>query len=153
MDSYRAVIAVALLFTAALFTAPFIIEFSAGTETAEVCFSDTCVRAEVADTHPERSRGLMHRESLGEDEGMLFVFDTDGIYPFWMKNTFIPLDIVWIDRGYNVVHIEHAEPCRSEFCKVYEPNETARYVVEVNAGFTDMNSISVGDAVSIDLKH
>ena len=86
----------------------------------------------------------MFRESL--NRGMLFVFETQDIYPSWMKNTLIPLYIIWIDKDFKVVHIEHAVPC-NDTCPSYVPEKKALYVLEANAGFAD--NIIVGDSLSI----
>lgn len=114
----------------------------------QVCFSDTCVDVEVVDTPSQRARGLMYRESLAENEGMLFVFEKSDKYSFWMKNTYIPLDIIWIDEE-KVVHIEHALPCTKDPCISYKTDRAAKYVLEVNAGFVEKNGVVVGDEVGI----
>jgi len=89
----------------------------------------------------------MHRELLKEGNGMLFVFEVDGIYPFWMKNTLIPLDIIWINQSKKIVDIQQAVPCSEDPCDRYIPKETAIYVLEVNKGFTMSNNITIGDLV------
>ena len=116
---------------------------------AEVCFSANCVMAEGADTPAKRAQGLMFRDALGENEGMLFVFDADGFYGFWMKNTNIPLDIIWLDRNFTVVHIESAAPCPGDACESYTSGQPARYVVELNTGFAEQRCIKVGDSANI----
>jgi uncharacterized membrane protein (UPF0127 family) len=119
----------------------------------EVTFPDkTRVRVEIADTESTRQRGLMFRKSLGPDEGMLFVFDTPGFYPFWMKNTLIPLDMLWLDREGRIVSIASAvPPCRADPCPSYPPaaGTTALYVLEVNAGFAKQHGVKVGDLLAI----
>jgi uncharacterized membrane protein (UPF0127 family) len=119
----------------------------------EVTFPDkTRVRVEIADTESTRQRGLMFRKSLGPDEGMLFVFDAPGFYPFWMKNTLIPLDMLWLDREGRVVSIASAvPPCRADPCPSYPPaaGTTALYVVEVNAGFAKQHGVKVADVLRI----
>lgn len=80
---------------------------------------------------------------------MLFIFDSSGDYPFWMKNTLIPLDIIWISKDKKVVDIkENAKPCRSEMCETYSPKSDAKYVLEINGGLANKYKIKVGDALS-----
>ena len=119
--------------------------------TATVTFREGVqVRAEVVDTPPAVERGLMFRESLPPNEGMLFVFEQTGVYPFWMKNTLIPLDIIWLDEDWRIVSIAAAvPPCRADPCPTYPPAGPARYVVEVNAGFTRTHGIVRGDRVVV----
>ena len=114
-----------------------------------VCFSTACISAEIADTPEERDRGLMFRTELAEDRGMLFIFETEGLYSFWMKNTLIPLDMIWIGQNFSIVHIEHAVPCTTEPCEFYTPNTPAKYVVEVVSGFVDAHNVKVGDSVAL----
>ena len=74
----------------------------------KICFKDSCFDIEIADSDEERTRGLMYRESLCSGCGMLFVYGEEGNYKFWMKNTLIPLDIVWLDEDLEVVYISNA---------------------------------------------
>lgn len=117
-------------------------------DSALVCFQSACINAELAETGEERSQGLMFREHL--EEGMLFVFETESIHSFWMKNTLIPLDMIWIGKNKQVVHLEHAVLCTTENCGLYTPSAPALYVLETNAGFVETNGVSVGDTVGID---
>lgn len=114
--------------------------------TREVCFYDQCIKAEVAQTPGKRGKGLQFRESLGKDEGMLFIFPSSHRQSFWMKDTFIPLDIIWMDIRKRVVFIiPNVLPCETEQCPVYTPDTAANYVLEVNAGITLELGLSVGD--------
>ncbi|MBU0616036.1 MAG: endo alpha-1,4 polygalactosaminidase [Nanoarchaeota archaeon] len=99
----------------------------------------------VADTDHERSRGLMYKEKLCDDCGMLFVYDDMAERSFWMKNTLIPLDILFIDPNQTVVDVVYAMPCESEPCETFHAK--AKYVLEVNGGRFD-NSIIGSKAVS-----
>ena len=117
-----------------------------------ICFKDSCVNVELAENQLSRAKGLMFRESLSPDAGMLFIFEGDGEHSFWMKNTLIPLDMIWLDSGLQVVHIEHANPCRADPCESYEPHRLARYVLEVNGGYTVEHDIRVGDGADMRLK-
>jgi len=112
---------------------------------AQICFTGSCVRVEIADNAESRMVGLMNRTSLPYDGGMLFVFDSEGTYSFWMKDTLIPLDMIWLDSELRVVDIQHAVPCTGSPCLEYVPSGKAKYVLEVNEGYADRKMISVGD--------
>ncbi len=105
------------------------------------------LRAEVASGPLDIQRGLMFIEGLGPEEGMLFVFGDEQERNFWMKNTLIPLDIIFISAGKEVVSIANAVPCMGDPCPHYPSRGPAKYVVEVNTGFTEANLINVGDKV------
>ncbi len=112
-----------------------------------ICIGKACYSVEVMRTDEERTRGLMFRRELAEGLGMLFVFDQEDIYPFWMKNMSFPIDILWLDKAQRVVFIEtDAPPCHSETCPVYTPSKKAMYVLEVPAGTVARNGIRAGDA-------
>jgi uncharacterized membrane protein (UPF0127 family) len=99
-----------------------------------VCKEDRCVIVEIADTPALRQQGLMFRKELSDDMGMRFVFERSGKYPFWMKNTLIPLDMLRVDEQMRVVEIVTAQPCTADPCPSYGGTEFARYVLEINAG-------------------
>jgi uncharacterized membrane protein (UPF0127 family) len=96
----------------------------------------TQIRAEVADTESSRQRGLMFRDRLPSDEGMLFIFEQPMPYRFWMKNCKFPIDIIWMNEQKVIVYItENAPPCKSDPCPTYGPTDVAsRYVLEVTGG-------------------
>ena len=114
-------------------------------------FADgTRLAADVADTDEARARGLMFRDALAEDEGMLFVFETPQRYAFWMKNVRMPLDILWLDgRGRVVWLVESAPPCEADPCPTYVPGAKASSVLETAGGFARRHRVAVGDTVSI----
>ena len=104
------------------------------------------VTAELAVTDAEREKGLMFREKLLPDQGMLFVFERDGVHGFWMKNTLIPLDMLWLDAGKSVAYIAaDVPPCTADPCPSYGPEFPARYVLELKAGEAAARGIKVGD--------
>ena len=106
------------------------------------------VHAEVVADDELRARGLMFRDHLRPGTGMLFVFPEDGDYPFWMKNTLIPLDMIWIDANRKIAAIAHeAQPCKIENCPNYAPNAIARYVLEVAGGVAKEHGLKVGDVL------
>ncbi len=108
----------------------------------------TIVRAEVADTPASRRQGLMFRRHLAADRGMLFVFPHASRQRMWMKNTFIPLDIIFINEKMRIVGVvENARPHSTEMLEVPAPS---RYVVEVNAFFCRRFGIQEGDRIVIE---
>ena len=103
--------------------------------------SEAVLFVEVADSPPERGRGLMFRDSMPEDRGMLFVFETDGQHAFYMRDTLIPLSIAFVKADGTIVEIEDMEPQTGELH--YGP-EPYRYTVEANQGWYERNGISAG---------
>lgn len=122
--------------------------------TAKVRVGEQTLRVEIADTEPARAKGLMFREKLDSDGGMLFVFDFPAPHSFWMGNTKIPLDIIWVGENMEVVDINSNTPPCSEAnpvrCPTYKPEKPALYVVETNGGWTEEKGIKVGDKVTIE---
>jgi len=119
----------------------------------KVCFGSHCFFVELAKTEGERERGLMDRTLLDKDKGMLFIFDKEGIYPFWMKNTLIPLDIIWLDGSGKVVFIgNNIQPCKSFICPSVIPAVNAKYVLEVNANIAESIGLGVGDLAVMNIK-
>jgi len=117
----------------------------------KISFDGVYVDAEIADSVLERSKGLMFRDdTLGEKEGMFFVFEKEGYHKFWMKNMNFSIDIIWIDENMSVVHIEqNVSPCNDGDCPLYTSSKPAKYVLEVKANFTQKNNIKVNDRVYI----
>jgi uncharacterized membrane protein (UPF0127 family) len=102
---------------------------------------------ELALTDKEKTTGLMYRDSLAADHGMLFVFGTDDILAFWMKNTLIPLDIVWFDAAGKVADVHaDAQPCRADPCPKFSNKQPARAVLLVNAGYAAAHGLKPGAA-------
>jgi uncharacterized membrane protein (UPF0127 family) len=106
----------------------------------------TTIDIEVADDDAERAQGLMYRDTMAENGGMLFLMETEELQNFWMKNTIISLDIIYADSDRRIVSI-------SKNCKPYSLDQIpsgklALYVVEVNAGYTSKYGIKVGDMIS-----
>ena len=101
---------------------------------------------EIAGNDYEREKGLMYRHSLPDNAGMLFIFEQSGPLSFWMRNTYISLDIIFADENRQIVTIQkNAKP----LSYVQIPSKmNAKYVVEVNAGFCDKYGIAVGDYIS-----
>lgn len=107
---------------------------------------------ELATTPKEQSMGLMFRDQMDEDHGMLFVFPTETIRSFWMKNTRISLDIFYFDAELRLVSVsENTPPCRIERCPSYPSEGPARYVLELNAGKAEQLGVAPGDSLELDL--
>jgi hypothetical protein len=103
------------------------------------------VHLELAETPEEISQGLMFRPSLADDRGMLFLFDRERIPSFWMKNTLIALDIVFLDTQGSVVDVTRdAQPCEGEPCPQYVPSGPCTAVLEVKAGTAAAHGIERG---------
>ncbi len=116
----------------------------------KVVIGSTEVAIEIADSPEEWEKGLMNRASLGENDGMLFVFPDEKQRSFWMKNTLLSLDIIFISSDLTVVDIKkNFQPCRSFFCESYKSSGDAQYVLEVNANFTDRHNIKIGDKIKL----
>ncbi len=109
------------------------------------------VRVEVVADNESRAQGLMYRTELLPATGMLFIFPKDGEYSFWMKNTLIPLDILWIDAEQRIVHVKHGvPPCEIEDCPSYSPGVPARHVLEVASGVAAEHGLASGQQVRFD---
>ena len=105
---------------------------------------------EIADTPETRARGLMFRDSMDADHGMLFLFDRADPQAFWMKNTHIPLDILYFDENYKLVSMqERVPPCRSDPCSVYPSTGPAKYVLELNSGTAEKLGVKAGDVLTV----
>lgn len=101
---------------------------------------------EIADDMVERAVGLMYREELKYNQGMLFIFPREEYQSFWMKNTVLPLDIIFVNKKMEIVTIHKSTTPFSETS--YPSTEPAIYVVEVNAGYTSEKGITEGDKIS-----
>jgi uncharacterized membrane protein (UPF0127 family) len=106
------------------------------------------LQVEVARTEEKRALGLMFRTALPEDRGMLFIFEQPGLHRFWMKNTLIPLDMVWMDDRKRIIHIEYqVPPCKLDPCAVYGPSADSLYVLEVISGVAAREKLRPGQTL------
>ncbi len=122
-------------------------------EITPVCFNGRCFNAEVASSFSARMKGLMGRESLAEDVGMIFSFSGEDKHAFWMKNTLIPLDIIWISKNKEIVYIaKNVQPCKSLICSSVSPDKLAKYVLEINGGKADEIGLKTGDKAEFELR-
>lgn len=118
----------------------------------KVCFGRECFDVELAITQNEHNKGLMYREHLDKDKGMLFIFEEPGEYNFWMKNTLIPLDIIWIDENKEVIFItKNTQPCKEDPCPSISSDKPAKYVLELNTGIADEIGLKEGDRLIINV--
>ncbi|MEY2874413.1 MAG: hypothetical protein RLZZ373_1784 [Pseudomonadota bacterium] len=102
------------------------------------------IRAEVADDDSERQIGLMHRPSMGTNDGMVFVFEQSGVQCFWMRNTLIPLSAAFIDDTGTIVNIEDMKPQSDDSHCSKKP---VRFVLEMNKGWFDKRGLKAGSVI------
>jgi uncharacterized membrane protein (UPF0127 family) len=123
--------------------------FRAGTAIIDTDGGAVLVRIEVADSPELQQLGLMHRTSLDEDAGMVFIFFESHTAGFWMKDTLIPLSIAFFARDGKILTILDMEPCEADPCPSYEPGVTYQGALEVNQGaFADWG-VEVGDTIRV----
>ncbi len=143
---YLAVAVILVSFSFVFFGLSHISDINGG---SSVCFNGRCFGVEVASTSAERAEGLMNRDSLDRGRGMLFVFGSEGIRGFWMKNVRFPLDMVFMDGDGKITEIKrNAEPC-SESCPSITPGEEFSYVLEINGGLSEEMGLENGDRAEI----
>lgn len=133
-----------VLFIGLVVTAFFIFKSNKAT----VTIKEQKFSVEVAVTQKQREKGLSNRDSLEARSGMLFVFPINDIQPFWMKDTSIPLDIIWINDG-KIVEMTTLDPESEENIPNYIPKQKANYALELNAGTITENNFTLGDEVII----
>ncbi len=111
---------------------------------------DRPFRVEIADTPEKHARGLMHRGCLKDGHGMLFIFAEEEVRSFWMKNTLIPLDMIFLNSQGQVVGMhESVPPCEADPCPGYESGLPARYVLEIAGGQAEKLKLKAGDKIFI----
>jgi uncharacterized protein len=118
----------------------------------EVKIKDHLVTAAIASTSAEQAQGFMFKPAISDDEAMLFVYRSDGIYSFWMKNTRFALDIIWLDAEKKAVYIkENFLPCVKDPCPIETPLQKARYVLEVKSGTVKKTAFKLGERIDFNL--
>ena len=162
-NKFIALLALALVITAAVLIFVFAddedeVLYEPPDDLAKVVFgseSTVSFDCEVSDTDDERAIGLMDREELANDRGMLFVFDENSTSGFWMKNTTIPLDIIFIAENGTVINVEEAiveEPGTPDSDHAhYYSDAPYKWVVEINKGLSQLHGIGPGTQVDIEL--
>jgi hypothetical protein len=130
----------------------FLTDFFKKTLMIETASGSVKVAVEVADDDGERANGLMNRDSLADGNGMWFIFEDEALRSFWMKDTLVPLDIIFVDKDKEIVSIvEWMTPCEEAediACPRYPSYKPAMFALEVPAGFVKNNGVKVGDVVS-----
>jgi uncharacterized membrane protein (UPF0127 family) len=106
---------------------------------------DRHLSVELATTAEARRLGLSHRQHMGAADGMLFVFPAPAVYHFWMKNTYLPLDMLFMDAAHRIVFI--ATNATPHDLTPIGPKQRVQYVLEINGGRADRDGITVGDRV------
>ena len=119
--------------------------------TSDNSTAGTLVYIDISNDPSEHNRGLMFRKNMEWNNGMLFVYEHDANLSFWMKNTYIPLDMIFIGKDLRIVDIkENVQPClQQDYCPSYPSKQPAKYVLEVNAGFVQQNKINLGDKLDL----
>jgi hypothetical protein len=106
---------------------------------------------EIVRTPEEQARGLMFRESLPERTGMLFPIADQGVHKFWMKNTMIPLDIIWMDGAGRVLFVSaDTPPCKADPCPDYGPEVPSASVLEIAGGMAAKEKVTVGSRIGLE---
>jgi len=104
------------------------------------------VTAELAVTDEERQQGLMFREKMAENQGMLFIFEAEEAHSFWMKNMRFAIDILWLDKEKRIVHLEpRVPPCPADPCPSYPPDQPASFVLELHSGAAEKHGLKLYD--------
>lgn len=126
--------------------------FAGNAQASSVCMKNTCVQVEVVTTPVDMMRGLQGRDRLEDDHGMLFVFEKEDLYRFWMKDMKFSIDIIWLDHQGKIITITPSRPaCMKESCDVYVPSGKAMYVLEVQSGYALKHHFKTGDFLQLNL--
>jgi hypothetical protein len=121
-------------------------------ETGLVRFKDQnlTIEVEIAANQQQRETGLMNRNSLAADKGMLFVYNDQQLLGVWMKNTLLPLDILFLNHKAEIVAmLPDLQPCRQNPCPIYNSQLPATYMLEVNAGFINNHQLKIGQTLNL----
>jgi len=115
-----------------------------------VTIGETKIEVEIMNTPELRSKGLSGKTSLEEDSGMLFIFEKEGVYPFWMKDMNFPIDILWIDENLQIIDItKNATP--ESYPQTFSPKKPIKYALEINTNFLNQHNMNIGDYISLNL--
>lgn len=125
------------------------VTFPRGTVSIATGQRKVAVRVEIAETDAQRARGLMFRQSLPPNAGMLFLFQSATRSTFWMKDTHIPLSIAFADRRGRILKIMNMAPCHADPCPIYDPKLAYRRALEVNQGAFRRWRVKVGSRMTL----
>ena len=117
------------------------------TDTTKILLNKSEYQIEIARTNNQKELGLSNRDSLCPNCGMLFIFEKDKMLPFWMKDTHIPLDMIWINSNYQITDIITATETNS--LKILQNTQLAKYVLELNANNAKKNDLKIGDTINL----
>jgi uncharacterized membrane protein (UPF0127 family) len=144
-SAFDRLIAARVLAGVALLTLSLLAVGDVAFKTARIKVGTHSLNVEVAVTDPQRSQGLMYREKLGKEDGMLFIFDEPAYHSMWMKNTLIPLSVAFVDGEGRILNILDMEPQTLDSHTAAGP---ARYAIETNKGWFAQRKVKPGDKVT-----
>ncbi len=114
------------------------------------CINNNCFEVEVVRSIDGKKKGLSSRDNLEQKAGMLFIYEKEEVYSFWMKDMNFPLDILWINKNKEIVHIEkNTQLCTKDNCPSLKPKEKALYILEINSGLTNKYNIKIGNELTL----
>jgi uncharacterized protein len=146
MTRTRVLIAIFILIVGGALTVLFLRFQSVHKPTLQI--GTTRITVDLAESPAAREQGLSGRTALGRKEGMLFIFPEPGTYGFWMKDMLFPIDIIWIDSNWRVIGTS-PNLAPETFPEGFYPPSPAQYVLEVPSGFSTVEAVSIGSAVSL----
>jgi len=161
MITNKAIVAITVIFTAALLTMETANFFKTkkGQPANSACsntaaFNSHIFCLELATKKSDQAKGLGGRNNITETEGMLFSYPTEDYYSFWMKDMLVPIDMLWLDSNGVVVNLEtNVQPPKAGTAdselQVYRPNQKARYVLEIKAGMANKIGLSLGEKIEL----
>ena len=110
------------------------------------------INVEIAASQIERERGLMYRSNLDAKQGMLFVYANQKPRSVWMKNTYLPLDVLFLAADGSIISmLDNLPPCEKDPCTVYDSKTAANYMLELNAGFIKQHQLKIGQKLHLPL--
>jgi len=116
----------------------------------KLILQDQTIFLKPAITPQQKSQGLMFITNLPKNQGMIFIYSNEQPHSFWMKNTLVPLDIIFLNKNFQVIDIkQNVPPCKQDPCSTYQAKKPAQYVIEINAGLSQELAIKEGDKLTL----